>query len=248
MADRQDAGAYSALLVTEDFAGLQARFIQNYDLLEAGGYPNLAQLLRSAFFRFRTDLEEVARETAKKAALYIREEEVRSRVRPDSGGGLDGIRMEDYLGESAPLSAVPGSVGINFEPSLYDNVPWWWTNEEGYSGHIGRVVHGFFYESGFTNASAPDPGSSREHPLFRAEGPQRDSNSFGPDHGRQSPRLGGRGERPGMRIENPIPAREFVRLGLARAEGEWHAGFARAKARFDKELARITALVGVRAP
>lgn len=247
MADRQDPGSYSALLVTQGYADLQAVFITTHDMLEAAGYPNLAQLLRRAFLAFRDDMSRIAKEIAVKATAYIKEEEATSRVRPDTNGD-GGKRLEDFVGESAPLRAVPGSVGLNFEPILYDEVPWWWTNEEGYSGHIGRVVHGFFYDAGFTSASRPDVGSFREHPLFRAEGPQRDTNSFGPDHDRQSPSKGLKGERPGMRIENPIPQREFVRRGVARAEIEWHAAFAVAKGRFDKEMDRITSLISAPRP
>jgi hypothetical protein len=248
MADRQDPGAYSALLVTVGYADLQASFIRTHDMLEASGYPALAQLLRQASLRFRDDMTRIARQVSVKATAYIKEEEARSRVRPDSGGDASGKRLEDFVGDSAPLTAVPGSVGINFEPELYDNVPWWWTNESGYSGHVGRVVHGFFYDAGYTSASRPDPGSSREHPLFRAEGPQRDSNSFGPGHDRQSASSGQRGERPGMRIENPIPAREFVLRGYERAEAEWHTEFAAVKARFDREVDKILALIGPHGP
>lgn len=230
---------YSVLLTTVDFAGLQESFIRLHDIFEADGDTALASLLRQAFLRLRGDLLAIAKEVAVKAQAYIKEEEATSRVRPDTGGDMNGVRLEDFVGRSAPLDAVPGSVGINFEPELYDNVSWWWTNEEGYSGHVGRVVHGFFYDAGYVSASRPDPGSFREHPLFRAEGPQRDTNAFGPGHDRDSPTSGGKGVRPGMRIENPIPARRFVRRGAARAEADWHAGVKAAKLRFDRDLDRI---------
>lgn len=244
----QNPDEYSALLVTEGFADLSERFLILHDKLEASGYVALAQLLRRAYLRLRADVERIAKEIAVKATQYIKEEEATSRVRPDTGGDASGKRLEDYVGESVPLTAVPGTVGVNFEPLLYDNVPWWWTNEEGYSGHVGRVVHGFFYDSGYTGASRPDPGQFREHPLFRAEGPQREDNSFGPDHDRQAPRKGLKGERPGMKIENPILPREFVLRGYQRAEVEWHAAMRVAKANFDKELDRIISLVGIAPP
>jgi hypothetical protein len=124
-------------------------------------------------------------------------------------------------------------------------VPWWWTNEQGYSGHIGRVVHGFFYEQGFTGRSRPDPSSFREHPLFRAEGPQKRRGHRQDDH--SPPRKGSKGQRPGMLIKNPIPRREFVLRGYKRAEVVWHERLARAKARFNVEMDRIIRLAGEQA-
>lgn len=243
----QSPGDYTGLLVTEDYAGAAQSFIRVYDMLEAAGYPVLASELRRAWVTFTDEVKTVARNIAAVAAAGIVTEERKSRVRPDTNGD-GGRRMEDFLGISAPLDAVPGSVGINYEPALAANVPWWWTNEEGYSGHVGRVVHGLFYDAGYTGASAPNPGLSQQHPLFRAEGPQRDSNAYGPGHDFQAPTSGGKGTRPGMLIKNPIPARHFVEKGYTEAETKWHAEMARAKARFDSSVARISARIGVPRP
>lgn len=239
---RQSPADYSVILATVGYADMTESFLRAYDFLTADGYPNLAAALRRAFVRFTEDLRRIARDVAKLAHVEVVKAEQHSRVRPDTNGD-GGRRLEDFLGESAPLDAVPGSVGINYEPLLYDKVPWWWTNEEGYSGHVGRTVHGLFYDAGFTGASRPDPGASREHPLFRAEGPQRDTNDFGPGHERQAPSKSAKGVRPGMRIENPIPERRFVREGAAAAEAAWHSQIATARARFDREADRILGLI-----
>jgi hypothetical protein len=242
MAGKGDAASYSVVLATVGYADMVESYVKVQEFLIADGYENLAAILRTAFGRFEEDLKRVARDVAKVAHAAVVEEEQGTRVRPDTGGD-GGRRLEDFVGVSAPLDAVPGSVGVNFEPALYDNVPWWWTNEEGYSGHVGRVVHGLFYAQGFTSASSPNISLSREHPLFRAEGPQRDTNSYGPDHDFQSPLKGGKGERPGMRIENPIPARRFVEKGALRAEATWHRDIQVAKGKFNRSLERVLRLI-----
>jgi hypothetical protein len=240
----QNPGDYRGLLVTEGFAQAAQSFVQVYEMLVADGYPGLAGELRRAWVRFDGDVKLIARDTAAFAFKAIKEEEKKTRVRPDTNGD-GGRRMEDFLGISAPLDAVPGSVGVNYEPALYANVPWWWTNEEGYSGHVGRVVHGMFYDAGWTGASAPNPGLSQVHPLFRAEGPQRPDNALGPVTQRQKtfPMSGGKGVRPGMLIKNPIPARRFVEKGYAMAESKWHADMRVAKARFDAAVGRVAAKI-----
>lgn len=251
MASRSDVTAYSAVLATKGLADLEAETIKTVEFLRADGTPAQAQVVAHAYERLLTRLKEIARETAVHAEAYIREEELASRVRPNPTNSGE-ASLQDDLGQSRPLDAVEGSVGINYEPVLYDTVPWWWTQEEGYSGHIGRVVHGFFYSAGFTGASAPSQAEFREHPLFRAEGPQRDSNSYGPDHDLQSPRKGLKGERPGMRIERPIPARRFVQKGAQRVENEWHAKVRRAKTDFitevEKAMLASSRIVAARAP
>jgi hypothetical protein len=169
------------------------------------------------------------------AEVNIKEAEIDTRVRPETNGD-GGPRLNDYVGESHPLPGVPGSVGMNFEPTLDANVSWWWTNEFGYSGHIGRVVHGFFYDSGFTGRSRPDPGRFREHPLFRAEGPQ----SGAILDQKESPRKMAKGTRPGMLIRNPIPNREFVRKGGAKTEAVWHTKVKAAESRFVASIEAIS--------
>lgn len=216
---------YSVVLSTVGLSNLERAAVELSRDLVADGAPAQASLVRQAYLQLLRDLEKIAQRTAAKAKTYIRDEERSSRVRPDTQG-TGGPRLQDALGESHPLLGVEGSVGINEEPPLFANTPWWLTNEEGYSGHIGREVTGYFYDAGFTSPSRPDPTQSRVHPLF-APGKKGDG-----------PR-GGKGRR--MTIRNPIPERSFVRKGAARAEAEWHADVARARARFSASVDRAIA-------
>lgn len=234
------------VFTTSRFVGVTESFVQTYEMLEAGGYPDIAALLYKEFQRFRDELKVIAGRIAVVASEEIKRAELESRVRPKPTG--DHESLQDYLGESAPLNAVPGSVGINFEPVLEENVSWWWTQEEGYSGHVGRTVHGFFYDAGYVGASRPDISASREHPLFRAEGPQRDSNPFGTGHEKQSPSASAKGVRPGMHILNPIMPRRFVLKGGQAAEAKWHADVKAAEAKFVSATERLIARMLPRRP
>lgn len=217
-------GDYSAVFATVGLARLEEEAIRLSAELDADGAPAQASLVRQAFVRLLEELKTIARTTAGQAELFIKEAQLSTRVRPDTGGG-GGPRLGDFVGESHPLPGVEGSVGINDERVLEDNVPWWWTNEEGYSGHVGRQVTGLFFDSGFTSPSRPDPGRFREHPLF----------AVGKGIGKQ----GGKGTR--MTIQNPIPERRFVRDGMQRAETEWHAAIRTARTRFLGECQRAVA-------
>lgn len=237
--DKQDPRIYSAVLATRGLADLEEETIRTIRFLEADGSPAQAQLVRSAYTRLLTQLKDIAVEIAAKAQQYIKEAEWDSRVRPKPTEG-EKPSLQDFLGFSEPLHLVEGSVGVNNETLLEQNVPWWWTNEEGYGGHEGRVVHGSFYGPGYSGRSAPSGALFREHPLFRAEGPQR-PNSFGDDDRpdrKDPPKKGLKGERSGMLIRNPIPGRRFVQEGLERAEIEWHAKIRRARADFMREVER----------
>ena len=243
---RQNSASFSMVFAASGFPKLAEDFVRTYDMLEAGGYGDIAALLYLEFNRFRDDLKAVAKRIAVIATEEIKQAELDSRVRPHPTGDTE--ELQNYLGESTPLEAVPGSVGVNFEPVLEKNVSWWWTQEEGYSGHVGRTVHGFFYDAGYVSASRPDPGAFREHPLFRAEGPQRDTNAFGPGHEFQSPSKSGKGVRPGMHIQNPIQPRQFVLRGGRAAEAKWHTEVRAAEAKFVAATERLIARVLPRRP
>lgn len=212
-----DADSYSGILATLDLPELRTVVYRAAAMFELDLKPQLASRARRAFIELVNELEKIAVDIARLARHEIVQEEVQSRVRPDTGGD-GGPRLEDFLGESHPLPTLPGSVGINFEPVLDENVPWWWTNEEGYDGLIGHEVKGFFFDSGFTSSAAPNPDQFREHPLFRP---------------------GGRG--PKMTVQNPIPDRRFVQHGYETAQAAWHARVGAARERFDKESAAIWA-------
>jgi hypothetical protein len=242
---RQNAASFSMVFTTSSFVRVTESFVRAYELLEVEGYPDIAALLYREYHRFRDELKAIGRRIAAIASEEIKRAELDTRVRPHPTG--DHESLQDYLGESVPLDAVPGSVGVNFEPVLEKNVSWWWTQEEGYSGHVGRVVHGFFYDAGYVSASRPDPGAFREHPLFRAEGPQRpDFASRQSKH--EAPENPGKGVRPGMRIQNPIMPRRFVLQGGRAAEAKWHGEIKAAEAKFVAATERLIARVLPRRP
>ncbi len=194
---------YSIILATVGLSKLEVEAISLASVLEADGAHAQASQVRAAYIQLLSTLNAIAVETANYASRAIKEAEATSRVRPDTGGG-GGPRLGDYVGASAPLPAVEGSVGINDEDVLYSNVSWWWTNEEGYGGHIGREIRGLF-DPGH---DAPSPAQFRVHPLF-------------------TPMHGGKGT-----IQNPIPARHFVRDGGQQAATRWHSQVQAAKRKF----------------
>ena len=208
-----DASKYSVVLPTIGLAGLEQEAIRLSRTLDADGTPAQASLVRQAMMRLLRELEEIARKTAVLAEQSIKDAELSSRVRPSTGSS----GLNTYVGESHPLPTVEGSVGINYEPTLYAHVSWWWTNEEGYSGNLGMKFIGAFGDAGFSSPAKPDPSRFREHPLLRV--------GKGPGTGKGT-------------IQNPIPAREFVKDGAVIAEAAWHAQIRAAKARFIRECER----------
>ncbi len=204
---------YSMILATVGLANLEGEALALATVLEADGARAQASQVRSAYISLLAELNAIGIATAKFARQAIRDAEATSRVRPDTGGG-GGPRLGDYVGVSDPLPAVEGSVGINNEDILYDNVSWWWTNEEGYGGHIGREIKGFFQPGN----SPPGQGSAGQHPLFTPT------------------RAGKKGV-----IRQPIPARSFVRDGAYKTEAQWHQQVQAAKRRFLTRVQQATA-------
>jgi hypothetical protein len=185
--------------------------------LQRKGYPTYAQLVNKALRSLEVDLRVVAHNISLAAQRAIVDAEESSRVRPDTHGE-GGPRLQEYIGRSDPLPAVPGSVGINNEEFLANSpVHWWWTQEEGYTGHKGREVKGFFHDPGFTNMSAPSPFKSGQHPLFTP--------------------TGGSGRT--MHIEEAIVERRFVLRGSSDVADDWHRGVRSARERFDREIRTI---------
>lgn len=241
---------YSSFVYVDDLDVLERAAYQLIDFYVADGTPALAKLVEDAYKRFLAQLESIARDTAKNAEVLIVKEEQDSRVRPDTQGD-GGPRMEDFLGRSSPVPGLEGAVGINDERPLEANVPWWWTNEEGYSGHIGREVKGYFFDAGFTNATAPDPAYMRhpaggEHPLFMSAKEAGDLYGDLGFHDAGAGPRGGKGRR--MTIHRPIPARHFFDKGYDKAADQWQAQVDQAKARLGAELDRVGTLQRVPLP
>lgn len=151
---------------------------------------------------------------AEEGTRILREKERGSRLRPDTGGG-GGERLEDHL-VCDPIPSLGGigwgSVGIANETELDADVEWWWTQESGYDGHVGRVLYGVF----MPGEAHPSAEEFRQHPLFEARGKGEDRGS-------------------GV-IRNPIPARHFVQDAIPEIEAIWHARFATIKAAWEAEL------------
>lgn len=205
----QNPDDYTYVLATVGFSGFVKEALR-LELVEAADdQPNRASLIRQAIARLESRLEKVALDTAKSAEALVKGEEIATRVRPDTGGG-GGPRLNDFVGVSSPLLAVPGSVGINHEPTLDNNgVRWWPTNEYGSSARVGGTFIGAF------DGTKPSKNMRRQHALLVM------------------------GRTPGAgkgTIEEPIPARHFVRDGGRAAEVQWHAQVRAAKAAFMAEV------------
>jgi hypothetical protein len=193
----QNPDDYSWVFTTRSLHVLENEAVELSRTLDADGAHAQASVVRSAFFDLLNELKRIAATVAATAEAEIVHQEQATRVR---GSGGQGRPLDDNLGVSEPLTAVEGSVGVNYEPDLVD---WWWTNEQGFAGHIGRRIFGVFEPS----HTRPGFGSG--------------DTSFVPT------RSGGKGE-----IKHAIPPRWFVRDGGARAEQEWHTLIRAAKSRF----------------
>ena len=161
--------------------------------------------------RLLRELEEIARKTAVLAEQSIKDAELSSRVSRSTGSSGRTLTWGSLI---LCQQLKDRSVSTD-EPTLYAHVSWWWTNEEGYSGNLGMKFIGAFGDAGFGSPAKPDPSRFREHPLLRV--------GKGPGTGKGT-------------IQNPIPAREFVKDGAVIAEAAWHAQIRAAKARFIREV------------
>lgn len=228
MAGSQDPNDYSAVLLNRGYLPLRTVILNLVRKFMADGRPSQANLLRIEWQRFERDMLSIAQRTAQRAQQAIRTEEETSRVRDDTGGG-GGPRLESRLGESHAVPLVPGSVLVNDERALEEaGADWWWTNEEGYSGHIGREIRGVFMPGGVP----PNQSDFRAHPLFRPMGIGGGGSGSARDvlaHIDRASNLVGE-------IRNPIPERRFVRRGFQDIRGQWHAEVRAAEARLVRTL------------
>ena len=161
---------------------------------------------------FNAEMELLAVRTSAEATLKIQQQLKRTAKRPDN-------RLKPHIRDHivcrpanrTGLRIPTGEVGIADIEELNKVVnpltpqfgPYWETQEEGYSGHVGRNIHGLFFGPGLSDGGdrprAAFKGGSGPHPIFVA----------GP---------GGAGT-----IDEPIQARHFIENGTRATEKDWLA-------------------------
>jgi hypothetical protein len=193
---------FASFCVVSKLPELQAAADATETRLRAEGNVIAADRVLRAYIALRDGLIALAARLSARGTETLKRQEEESRVRPDTLG-QGGPRLEDYL-TVEPLLAIPGSIGIANETLLDAHVPWWVTNEVGSSARVGDKLFGVFTGPGQEEAR-PDGGERGVHPIFE-------------------PRSSGEFRGSGI-IENPIPARYFVRDAVAVIQAEWHAGF-----------------------
>lgn len=218
-------GRYAFIAYTEQWPQIIEEISRAEPHLRAVGRPEAANLLLNAYGQLRDDLQQLGAQAAVAGTLTLRQMERMTRKRPDTGGG-GGSRLEDalYVREVNAGGLFPGSIGIADLDVLDARVEWWWTQEIGYSGHVGRRIYGTFY--GGAGAGPPDPGQFRQHPLFQPEHPVfRADTASG---------LAGFGV-----IERPIEARRFIEASVKVIDRDWREKFETIRGRFESRLQTV---------
>lgn len=144
-------------------------------------------------------------------------------LRPDPPGKSFGARLKDSI-SCRPIPGPSGlgtlEVGIGDEAELdqavgdSDGQPYWKAQEFGSAHNVGRRIRGLYQPGG----AAPDAGQFRLHPIFE---------------------VGGEGAVP-MLIQNPIPAKSFLREAGIAAQRVRDQEFDLVSAAAKRELALIT--------
>jgi hypothetical protein len=209
---------FSGHCYVQDWAKLIIAANEYEKRLRLQGRNDAADMLLRAYGVFRDGLKLLAVKMAAWGTEELRKEEKSTRVRPDTMGD-GGKRLEDYLVcEPIAVNMLPGTLGINDEEYLDNNVPWWITVEEGSTTRVGDRIFGLFFDAGWAGGTPPEPGLN-QHPLF-APTPY--------DYG------GGPGT-----IQNPIEARNFVVKAGPAIEAEWLARYQVLYAEFRDRLAIV---------
>lgn len=186
---------YYQRFVVPDIPAVIRLFLATIAEARAAGNIATVEHLTLAFGDMEAELAAVATETAVIADEAIRERihsTAKRAVQTVPGGLIDQIKSE-------PIIPTAGIVGIGRISGTLDTLPYWRSQEYGLDeqNFIGRVLHGFFHDFGFTNPTEPAPGIGTQ-PYFQ------------PDP------LGGAGV-----IHNPIEARHFLRDGAEVAAAFW---------------------------
>lgn len=203
---------YATFVYVTDFPELTAATLVEVDRMTSRGNVAGAARLRAAYQTLHFALVKLEGETAIEGTAILRDWEKKTRVRPDSGQQGPGPHLNDHL-HCDPLGVrLVGSVGIANETELDQEVPWWYTNEEGSTGRIGGILHGYFQPGD----SAPDSTLFRQHPIFESAPGDREA---------------GWGV-----IKNPIPARRFIEKAFPEIEAAWRVKFDILKAAFMVEM------------
>lgn len=186
---------YYQRFVVPDIPAVIQLFLTTIAEAKAAGNIATVEHLTLAFGDMEAELAAVAAETVVLADATIRERihsTAKRAVQTMPGGLIDQIKSEAIV-------PTAGIVGIGKITGTLDTLPYWRSQEYGLDeqNFIGRVLHGFFHDFGFTNPTEPAPGYGNQ-PFFQ------------PDP------LGGAGV-----IQNPIEPRHFLRDGAEVAAAFW---------------------------
>lgn len=192
---------YVSVLPVVDLPGLTKAAYDLIAALRQQGAINAADIMERSLVDLFTRLEGIGKAMALRGEQLVKDEEEATRVRPDTGEDPS-VRMTTYF-KCDIFPGLPGWVGYINKQEIDDSpADWWWTNELGYSGHVGRELHGYYYDAGWSGPTRPEAQSGPgEHPLFGPTGPMG----------------------PTMTINEPIPARRFALNALNKLDAEWNA-------------------------
>lgn len=190
---------YQRLNPPRGLAGGYVALLDAMDAYAARGMFAERERVRQALNRMWREYERVGIEGAVKADTLIRARIRTTAVRPPTSGRLESGIISRPIPTTWPGAAL-GIADLDaldktaINPRYHAAGPYWRTQEYGYSGHVGRVVPGYFQPG----QSRPSGAEFRLHPYFEQVG----------GGGNKAPR-----GTPAMVIGKPIQARHFLRDG-----------------------------------
>lgn len=202
------AGTY--ILLQELEASLRLRGRTNDSLKVALLYADL-----------RAGYQRLSVTAAERVEELIRERIRATSVRPPTSGALEGAIRAQPLHTSIPAGAVSiGDIAVLDEATTRERrgrvyKPYWWAQERGYAGNVGREVRGFF-TTGSGDRHPASGAQKRMHPYFEAQ------------------------KGPKMIIGDPIEPRHFLRDGIANLLPEYLAEASRIQGNALTKLGQAT--------